>query len=96
MLTTLLEGYGFSIERDCCNIEKSNIPDHKELRTVPYNGDAGHSLVVEARKIKHIPFDPENTLINFRPYSHSMVVPGNYHPVSVMWRMIAYIRNVVK
>ena len=73
LLANLLMRYGFgSIERK--SVDESAIPDHKWLRVPAYDIDRGHSLVVECRKEKYVPFSSKAMVLLNGPYSYEEVV----------------------
>lgn len=92
MLSTILHHYGFIIDRENSHIDHSNIQDHKDLRTVPYNNDQGHSLVIECRKEHHVPFNPESSLISYGPYKRNWLIPKKYRPTWILFRLLGHVR----
>jgi len=86
MLSKLLEHYGFRIDLDYCNIERSHI-DHKDLRSVPYDSLKSYSLVIECTKVSHVPFNPEKPLVSVAPYNHAMLSQESW-PLKAIFRIL--------
>lgn len=92
MLSKILQNYGFIIDHKNSQIDHSNIQEHKELRTVPYNNDAGHSLVIECKKERYVPFDPESSLVSYGPYKRNWLIPEKYRPTWFLFKSLGYLR----
>lgn len=75
MLAALLKHYGFdAIEQRAAGV--SEIEDVKELRGVPYDIDAAFMLNVECRKVRHVPVDLSDRLMQCGPYDLESTRPS--------------------
>ena len=95
MLSGLLGYYGFYKIRQC-SIDDSEIQEHKELRMVPHDKEAGYSLVVECRKEKFISFSCDRALLHTGPYQVADIIPKPYSPLWVAFKGVGHGYNTGK
>jgi SAM-dependent methyltransferase len=95
MLSGLLQFYGFDRIRQC-SIDDSEIEEHKELRTCPYDQDKDHSLIIECFKREYIPFSYEKALLHTDPYRVKNLVPAHYSPLVPTFKIIGYCNNTFR
>ena len=93
ILSGLLNYYGFYDIRSC-DIDDSEIPDHKELRTEPYNKQASYSLMIECRKQRHVSFSYDKALLHAGPYKIADLIPKPYSPLWCAFKTIGYLHNM--
>ncbi|MFA6362435.1 methyltransferase domain-containing protein [Methanoregula sp.] len=93
MLAYILQHYGFIIDQENSQIDHSNIQEHKELRNVPYNIDSGHSLVIECKKERYIPFDQESSLFCYGPYKRKELFPKKYRLTWLLFKLMGHVRR---
>lgn len=97
LLSGLLKAYGF-IDVRKMSVDESEIADHKELRDAPHDVDRGHSLVVECRKGKYVPFDVRKARLFSGPYKAEeiMLAQGpKFIMTKLALRTSAYIENFI-
>lgn len=92
MLSNLLVYYGFKIDITNSNSSTSAIEEFKELRDVPYDKDISHSLVIECRKERYIPFIPEKSLLHLGPYPLWMLSSRKWSPVWIAFKCLGHIK----
>ena len=95
MLSGLLKHYGFYQIR-YSNIDESEIEDHKELRGCQYDHDKNHSLVIECKKEKTVPFNKSKLIFYGQSiYDVGQLVPSSSNPLAISLRAMGFIRNLV-
>ena len=83
MLSGILSHYGFT-EIKYCDIDESEIAEHKKLRSLPYDIDKLHSLIIECRKENFIPFKLDDSVLLSKPYKIKKEIKA-LNPISIIF-----------
>jgi SAM-dependent methyltransferase len=95
LLSGLLRAYGYS-DVTRMAVDDSSIPEHKELRGCAHDVDRLHSLVVECRKERHVPFVLRQSLLFSGAYQPEQIFYGQKFVLpKVGLFLTAYLENFV-